>query len=514
MRDWLSHRAATTPETGALITARDGESWDYDRLDREVERTAGTLAAWGVDRGDHVGVVSEPRREVVVLAHAAMRLGAVFVPLSDRLTTRELGPQIDTADLSVLLCSADTEREAVVAADGTPVASFDSPEAERVEAVGDWSPATCEPASWTRSDRQLLLFTSGTTGTPKAVELTVGNLEASVVSSAFRLGSTPSDRWLVTLPLHHAGGLVPLFRATMYGNPIVLREEFQPGPATDDIGRYDVTGVSLVPTMLSRMLDARGTLPDCLRVVLLGGAPAPERLIERCGDYSIPVHPTYGMTEAASQVATARPGEAFDRADTVGRPLFMTEVAVLDGEGNVLPRGETGELAVSGPTVTRGYYGNPEATRGAFEDGRFRTGDVGYRDEDGYVYVLNRVDDRIITGGENVEPGEVVDVLLGHPGIEDAAVVGVPDPVWGERVGALIVADDLDTAAVEGFCRERLAAYKLPRVVAFTDEIPRTHSGTVDREAARDRLESAAAAPDDGGPFDWPADDRDEAARE
>ncbi|QIB78464.1 o-succinylbenzoate--CoA ligase [Haloferax volcanii] len=495
MRDWLSHRVAATPDRQALIHAATGDSWTFRELDALVDETAGQLAALGVKAGDHLGVVLTPGIDYVRLIHAATRLGAVLVPLSDRLTADEIARNVELADVTTLVCGESTESTAVEATTDVPVVSVDDPRWEGVINLSSIAPKRVEPAGWSLSETMLLLFTSGTTGTPKAVKLTMGNLLANAVAGAFRLGVSRDDRWLVTLSLHHMGGIGPILRGPLYGTTVVLREGFDAGGAADDIGKYDVTGVSLVPTMLTRMLDSRGTLSDSLRVVLLGGAPAPDELIERCRNYSVPVHPTYGMTETASQVATATPREAFDDVGTVGRPLYFTDLRVVDEGGTPVEPGTPGELVVSGPTVSPGYYRNPEATADAFSDAGLRTGDIGYRDDDGLLYVLNRKDDRIITGGENVDPGEVAAVLRDHPDVDDATVLGVPDAEWGERVAALVVPADPenppDDEDLDDFCRERLAGFKCPRLVATADELPRTVSGTVDREAVRERLVAA-----------------------
>ncbi|RDI70592.1 o-succinylbenzoate--CoA ligase [Halopelagius longus] len=499
MRDWLSHRVRASPDATALILASTGESWTFAELDSMVEETAARLAALGVESGDHLGVVMETRVAYVRLLHAAMRLGVTLVPMGDGLTAGELRSQAETADVTAVVCGSATEGRAVEAAGEAPVVSVDPPATDEVSALEDASPESFEPASWELDDAQLLLFTSGTTGDPKAVTLTTLNLLSSAVASAFRLGFDPADRWLVALSLHHMGGIAPVLRMPLYGMTVVLRPEFRAGPTADDIERHEVTAVSLVPTMLRRMLEKRGTLSESLRVVLLGGAPASAELIERCRNYSVPVYPTYGMTETASQIATARPKEAFRNVGTVGRPLYWTDLTVVDESGAPVERGETGELVVSGPTVTPGYYGDEAATTEAFCEYGLKTGDAGYLDAEGRLYVLNRVDDRIITGGENVEPGEVVDVLRSHPDVRDAAVVGVPDPEWGERVGALVVRDseELTRDGVEEYARERLAGFKLPRIVAFADELPRTVSGTVKRDAVRERLEAVAEDEDE-----------------
>ncbi|WP_066415075.1 o-succinylbenzoate--CoA ligase [Halorubrum aethiopicum] len=580
MRDWLSHRVVSSPDEAGLIRAEDGEAWTYADLDRLVSETAGRLAVHGISEGDRLGVLTPPYVGTVGLVHATMRLGATLVPLGTELTPRELGERVERAGLDAVVCAESTESNALDAVEDVPVLSVDEPTDATVTAVHDVDPDPVDPAEWTFDDTLCILFTSGTTGAPKPVPLTAGNLYSSAVASAFRLGVDPEDRWLVSLALHHMGGLAPVYRAVLYGSTLVLREGFDPGGTADDIDRYDVTGVSLVPTMLERMLDRRGTLSDSLRVVLLGGAPAPEELIERCRDYSIPVYPTYGMTEAASQVATATPSATRDRPETVGRPIFGTDVVVVDEEGDPVDAGETGEIVVDGPTITPGYLG-PGATGEEFGPHGLHTGDVGSLDEDGYLYVFNRLDDRIISGGENVEPGEVSDVLRGHPAVDDVAVVGLEDDEWGERVGALVAvgdrsaasranagredaipgddraadategdgplgidedaggngetdaeddpeddgdpeagaatdgdadsaaadsptaddedpstADHLDDSLLE-FARERLAGFKIPKTVAYTDELPRTVSGTIDRDAVRERLREMGHDPRD-----------------
>ncbi|WP_144921446.1 class I adenylate-forming enzyme family protein [Halorubrum salsamenti] len=555
MRDWLSHRVVSSPDHTALIRAEDGEAWTYTDLDRLVSETAGRLVAHGIEADDRLGVLTPPYVGTVGLVHAAMRIGATLVPLGQELTERELAERVGRADLDAVVCAEPTEGAALGAVDecdvaaDVPVLSVDDPGAEDVTAVHGVDPEPVDPPEWMDSDVLCILFTSGTTGDPKPVPLTAGNIYSSAVASAFRLGVEHGDRWLVSLSLHHMGGLAPVYRSVLYGTTLVLREGFDPGGTADDIDTYDVTGISLVPTMLQRMLDRRGTLSDTLRVVLLGGAPAPDELIERCRDYSVPVYPTYGMTESASQITTATPRQTRDRLGTVGRPLFGTDVTVVDEDGTPVEPGEAGEIVIDGPTVTPGYIdGTSEGPDSALDRSSFgphglHTGDVGRFDDEGSLYVLNRLDDRIITGGENVEPGEVVDVLREFPAIDDAAVVGIDDDVWGERVSALLAVGDrfrddatvgdesdagggdeagaADSGAHDGaasgdaadggdgdddgptesdvpplvdeerlvsFARDRLAGFKIPKSVAYADDLPRTLSGTVDREAVRQIL--------------------------
>jgi O-succinylbenzoic acid--CoA ligase len=543
MRDWLSYRAGIDPGREALADATTDTSYTFGTLDTLVDDLAGRLAAVGVDTGTHLGAVLRPCVEYACLIHAAMRLGATLVPMGDGLTARELSTQVAAADVDTIICGDTTEDAvagAVAALDcgsadagatgNTPggiitVATVDQSERGGIDPLSAVTAESVSPASWSLDDTQLILFTSGTTGDPKPVRLTTGNLLASAAASAFRLGFAPDDRWLATLPLHHTGGISPILRMPIYGTTVVLRDGFDAGDAADDLESYDATAVSLVPTMLRRMLDCRGTLAESLRVVLLGGAPAPTELIERCRDYSVPVFPTYGMTETASQIATARPAEAFETPESVGSPLFLTEVRIVDDAGDPLPAGESGEIVVDGPTVTPGYYGTSAVTGGSFG---LHTGDIGVFDESGSLTVLNRLDERIVTGGENVDPGAVATALTAHPDVVEAAVVGVPDAEWGERVSALVVpgsgvsTPDSDTEPgvdsslnredVLEFARDRLAAHKLPKTIRFAESMPRTVSGTVDRAAVRDRFagEGNSGADDDGGENDGEKDDTDD----
>ncbi|WP_248896680.1 o-succinylbenzoate--CoA ligase [Haloplanus halobius] len=492
MDDPLTYRADSTPDATALIAADRDDRWSVADLDVAVERTAGRLAALGVRPGDRLGMCLPTRPAAVRIVHAALRLGAVLVPLGPRLTAPELADRLDRADVTTLVCGAST---AATAAEATadepslPVVSVDDADSDRVTALGSRTPDAVVPHDWRLETTLVAPFTSGTTGAPKAVALTLRNLLASAVAAAFRIGFARDETWHVALPIHHVGGLTPLIRMPLYGMTVVLRESFDADAIADDIEAYDVTATSLVPTTLSRLLDATsGSLGPSLRAVLLGGAPASEALLNRCRDRDVPAFPTYGMTETASQIATATPAEAAARPGTVGRPLLWTDLSVRDDAGDELPPGDIGEFVVSGPTVSPGYL---DAERDVFGPHGLRTGDVGYRDEDGYVWVIGRTDDLIVTGGENVAPDEVTDALLSHPDVADAAVVGLPDDEWGERVAALVVpraGAALSAGDIESHCRERLAGYKCPRTIRLADAVPRTDSGTVDRDAVRKRL--------------------------
>ncbi|MDQ2048910.1 class I adenylate-forming enzyme family protein [Natronolimnohabitans sp. A-GB9] len=502
-RDLLSHRTATTPDRTALIDDETGRTWTYRDLDRRVDRTAADLesALETDEEAVRIGILMDTRPAFVTVFFAAMRTGVTVVPLNVRETVAELSEKVDRTDPSVLVCECDTESAALEVSrstDSVPVLSVDTPATDTVaelpteaSSTGESSTAVAvDPVALEPAETLVILFTSGTSGEPKAVRLTVGNLVASATASAFRLGVDPADRWLCCLPMYHMGGLAPVVRSTLYGTTVVLQRTFDRHETKRVLAEYDCTGVSLVPTMCKRLLEAGWEPTDALRFVLLGGAPATTELLERCRDAGVPVYPTYGMTETASQIATATPAETASHEGTVGRPLVATDVTVVDEDGDPLPAGETGEFVVSGPTVTPGYC-SAAATESAFDEHGLQTGDIGYRDDDGRLWVLNRRSDRIVTGGENVDPGAVLAALRAHPDVEDGAVVGLEDPEWGERVAALVVPTDdvdIDLGSLLAHCEDRLAGFKRPKTIGVADSLPRTASGTVDREAIRERL--------------------------
>jgi O-succinylbenzoic acid--CoA ligase len=304
-------------------------------------------------------------------------------------------------------------------------------------------PVAIEPPPGTRT----VIFTSGTTGRPKPVYLTAANHEASAIASAWNLGVHPEDRWLCCLPLWHVGGLAIPIRSAIYGTTAVLHDGFDAGRVRAEIESGEVTLVSLVATMLRRLIDAGLSEWPALRGALVGGGPIPRTLLDWADDTGFPLIPTYGMTETASQVVTGH------------RPLLGVDVRIGDG----------GEILVSGPMVAPGAC-DP--------DGWLHTGDRGRLDGDGRLFVEGRLDDVIVTGGENVAAAEVEEALLAHPAVADAAVAGRPDPEWGEAITAFVV---LSGAATDdellNHCRERLPGFKVPKTVERRAELPRNAAG-------------------------------------
>jgi o-succinylbenzoate---CoA ligase len=463
MLDFLTLSTRATSDSIALIYG--GEKWTYAGLNEQCNR----LSA-GLQPNIHIGVLMSNRPEYVILIHALVRLNAVLIPLNTRLTPAELGYQVQKS------------RCALVVYDDTTAIKADTLACPKIH-INDLSGESLH------LERELdltaphaIVFTSGTTGSPKGAVLTYSNHFYSATASAFRLGIMPGDRWLLCLPLFHVGGLAVVMRSALYVTTIVLHDGFDVDAVNHAIDTQNITIVSLVPTMLYRLLEARNDrpFPPSLRLVLLGGAAASPQLIERCHRLNVPIAPTYGLTEANSQVATITPPEARRKPGTVGKPLPFTKIRIVDENGNTLPAGEYGEIVVSGPTIMAGYYDEPQAIR----NGELYTGDIGYLDKDGDLWLIQRRSDLIVSGGENVYPVEVETVLRQHPAVEDVCVVGIPSVEWGQQVAAaVILRHDTTLEDLLTFARQSLAGYKLPRKIRFVGSFPQTSSGKIQRVA-------------------------------
>jgi O-succinylbenzoic acid--CoA ligase len=484
--DWLDSAAASRPDRVALRFGN--EQWTYSELRHAVDTAGSILSREQREIPYRIGVLASNRPGVVFAFHAARRLEAEFVPLNWRQTIGELAWQVQDAGISVLVADEERLASARDMAEGpripvTPIADIEIP------------PTTCEVGPLRLVDLQrnaAVLFTSGTTGRPKGAQLTHGNLWSSAVASALHLGHHRNDVWLATLPLYHIGGLSILFRAVVTATPVVLHDRFdaeRANAAIDD----GATLVSLVPTMLQRMIEQRGDAPYpvSLRTVLLGGSATPPGLVVESIQRGIPIAPTYGLTETASQVTTLLPERVANKPGSSGQPLPGTQVRIATVIGATNGE-EFGHIEVRGPTVFAGYLGREEPQSQMTAEGWFRTGDLGYLDGEGYLYVLDRRDDLIVSGGENVSPAETERILLEHPNVSDAAVVGLPDARWGNRPVAVVVWQGDPTAAEDvliRYCRERLAGYKVPARVHIASTLPRSPSGKLLRRQVRASLE-------------------------
>jgi O-succinylbenzoic acid--CoA ligase len=337
------------------------------------------------------------------------------------------------------------------------------------------------------SATQAILYTSGTTGTPKGAIITYGMQWWNAIGSVLNLGHRPDDRWLACLPLFHIGGLSILMRSVIYGISVIVHSKFDPVAVNKSLWEDKVSIISVVTVMLQRMLDAQDAYPPTLRCVLLGGGPAPRSLLEDCAERNIPVVQTYGLTEACSQAVTLAPADALRQLGSAGRPLLPVQLRIMSN-GQPTPPYEPGEIFLKGPTITPGYADRPEATAAAFSDGWLATGDIGYLDEEGYLYVLDRRIDLIISGGENVYPAEIEAVLMTHPDVIEAGVCGQDEAEWGQIPIAFVhmkPGSGVSAEKLMSYVQERLARYKQPRAIYLVDQLPRSSSGKLLRRALR-----------------------------
>lgn len=491
MPDWLLRRATVVGDTPA-VRSGDDLALTFADLHQQATDMAQRLHGLGIVQGTRVAVLMHNSPTFVVLIHALIKLGAVLVPLNTRLTAAEIAWQIGDVHAQLLLHDLRNAHLAAEASSALPaVLRVCTTHGADVVALADLKPhAFPQRDQLDLAATHSIIYTSGTTGTPKGVLLSYGNHWWNALGSALNLGTHTDDCWLAVLPLFHVGGLAIVLRSVIYGVPLLVHERFDAQAVNEVIDRDGVTLVSLVANMLTRMLDARADkpFPSTLRAVLLGGGPAPLPLLERCAQLGVPVVQTYGMTETASQAATLPPVDALRKLGSVGKPLMHLDLRI-EHEGVEAPPGVAGQIVVRGPSVTSGYAERPDATAKSIRDGWLQTGDIGYVDADGYLYVLDRRDDLIISGGENVYPAEVEAALLAHPAVVEAGVVGLPNPRWGQRVvAAVVVQPDARVTADEliSFCGTRLARYKLPTTIHFLPTLPRNAAGKLLRRTLRD----------------------------
>lgn len=490
MQDWLAARTQASPHATALVIGQ--ESWSYAALDRFVAGQCVGLLDHGLAAGQRVAALLPNGLAYVGLIHALARLGVVLVPLNIRLTATELNWQLAQSECHFLVYSAETAALATQLLEnhdcrGVDVDACTWQGAQGVVSVGYGRHAFQLDAP------QAIVFTSGTTGHPKGAVLSYANHFWSATASSYRLGLIPTERWLSCLPLYHVGGLAVVFRSCLYGTAIVLHERFDLEQFNASLEQDQITLTSVVPTMLHRLLALRAgqPWPRTLRHILLGGAAATPELLAAALASAAPVATTYGLTEAASQVATMRPEAVRQKSGSVGKPLMFTSVRIVDETGASLPPGEKGEIVVQGPTVMAGYYHNPTATAATLRKGELYTGDIGLLDADGDLWIVQRRSDLIVSGGENVYPMEVEAVLRQHPAVAAVCVVGLPDAEWGEQVAALVECRpgmQVTAAELQAFGRQQLAGYKQPRLITFIDALPQTASGKVERRTVAAHL--------------------------
>ncbi|GLV52286.1 acid--CoA ligase [Thermobispora bispora] len=483
--DLLGKGAELSPDSTALVDTLSGREFDYATASERAGRAARYLSeGLGVRPGDRVAVLSGNRVELMELLFACGRLGALLIPLNWRLSADELAGIMADCTPTVLI-SDDTHAEKALRLDGNAVRFGADYERALAEADPIWG-----PTEWPdEKDPWYLLYTSGTTGRPKGVIQTYGMAVVNHLNIGVAIGLTSADTTLNVLPMFHTGGINLYTMPTLIvRGTAIIQHEFDAALALRLLSERATVffGVPTVYQMLYDHPDFATTDLSRVRSWSSGGASMPVPLLHKLAEKGVVVRQGMGMTETGPTIFLIDEAHALSKAGSVGKPQAFTEVKLVDRNGD--PADE-GEMLVRGPGVTPGYWNQPEATRAAFtEDGWLRTGDVARRDEDGYYTIVDRVKDMYISGGENVYPAEVEKVLLTHPAVAEAAVVGVPDDRWGEVGKAYLVVRagmTVDADEIRAFCKERLAGYKVPKHVEVIEALPRNATGKVLKDRLR-----------------------------
>jgi acyl-CoA synthetase (AMP-forming)/AMP-acid ligase II len=502
---FVSKRALLNPDLDALVDLDTGRRFTFAELNDRVNRTAHLLADNGVERGGRVALLMMNSVEFEESYFAIAKLGATAVPLNWRLVADELA--FIVADAGATHIVFGTEFADVVAnlrdrGGETSLATF----IQVGDDVGPWALdyAAVQAAASNEevdvetdiNDLLYIMYTSGTTGLPKGVMHSHETALWAILTIDATADQHFGDRYLVALPLFHVGALTPAVGACFAGVTQLVMRTFDPVKAWQYIVDERCTTGLLVPAMLQFMLQTRPADIDLrlLRWIMSGASPVPVTLIEAYAELGIEIHQVYGLTESCGPVCLISPDEALARAGSTGKEFFFTKVRIVDEDGNDVPPDTPGELICRGKHVMVGYLNRPEETAKTITDGWLHTGDIAVVDKDGYVSIHDRIKDMIISGGENVYPAEIENVLLGHPHIADVAVIGRPSERWGETPLAVVVRrdDSLTESDVLTFTEGKLARYKRPTGAVFIDEIPRNPSGKPLKRLLRDRFPDAA----------------------
>src|ERR1044072_4395166 len=488
LRELLEARAAAAPDKVFLFSEADGRRFTYREFDAAVNRAANMLTVHGVGKGDVVSLLLPNSAEYVVAYFACFKLGALAGPVNSLLKSEEMAYVVGNSEAKLLLYS--TQFEAQVSELKGEVETL-----RETLVFDDVSAATegqrDEPGVWgetvlTRDDEAIIIYTSGTTGKPKGCLLTHGNLLANARQIVERLGFDENERLLTIMPLFHMNAVSVTTMSALYaGSSTVTSTRFSASRFWEIVSEYNVTSFGSVATMLSMLLKTypegvpEGLSAERLRFAMCGSAPVPAEVMRRFEEtFNCLVVEGYGLSESTCR-STFNPPDKRRRPGSCGLPIG-NDMRVVDEDDRDVPDGELGEIVLRGENILKGYFKNEAATATAFRNGWFHTGDIGYRDADGFYYIVDRKSDMIIRGGENIYPREIDEVLYQHPQIAAAAVIGVSDQLYGEEVSAVVVLKDdakVSEEEVIEFCKARLADYKCPKTVRFVADIPKGPTG-------------------------------------
>ncbi|HXQ70260.1 MAG TPA: AMP-binding protein [Pyrinomonadaceae bacterium] len=474
----LQQRASAAPEKVFLLSEADKRQFTYREFEQAVARAAGMLAAHGIGKGDVVSLLLPNSVEYIVAYFACWQLGALAGPVNGHLKQQEIEYVVSNSESKLMLVNSEFLPK--VESIEIPRVVFDN---EREASHGFDGQGTDKI---TPEDEAIIIYTSGTTGKPKGCLLTHGNVTANARQISSWLGFNENDRLLTMMPLFHMNAVsVTTMSALHAGGSTVVSPKFSASRFWNIVSEYQITSFGSVATMLSMLLSTypdgvpEGLKTDQLRFAMCGSAPVPAEVLRRFEEtFKCLVVEGYGLSESTCR-STFNPPDERRRPGSCGLPIG-NEMRVVDEDDREVPDGELGEIVLRGENILKGYFKNEVATEAAFRNGWFHTGDIGYRDPEGFYYIVDRKSDMIIRGGENIYPREIDEVLYQHPQIGAAAVIGVPDELYGEEVAAVVVlkpGEKISEQEVMEFCKARLADYKCPKTVRFVEDIPKGPTG-------------------------------------
>ncbi|MGD8966347.1 MAG: long-chain fatty acid--CoA ligase [Anaerolineae bacterium] len=501
--DWIKRHAERTPDKLALVNAHTGRTLTYAQFNERANRLASFLkGTLSIEPGDRVSILAKNSSEYYEVLFACGKTGAILNTLNWRLAVPELAYIVNDCAPRALIYEPEFaeivgELRPQIDCEFYVVLGDEAPQSEWTyeSALQAGSAQGVDVGRLEYTDTWAILYTSGTTGRPKGAQVTYGNFFYNAIGIGQAIDLTSQDVNLNVLPTFHAGGLGlyagPTFHA---GGTVVVMRSFDPGQFLRLMGEWKVTALLLVPSiylMLAQFPEFDEYDLSSVRHWGSGGSPLPPALVREFAEKGIIIQQGFGMTETGPTVFIIGKEDAVRKAGSVGKPVLHTDVCIKDREGNVLGPNQVGELCVRGGNVISGYWNRPEATARAIEDGWLHSGDAATYDDEGFYYIVDRWKDMFISGGENVYPAEVENVIYDHPAVAEVAVIGVPHPKWQEVGRAITVVKEGHTvteAEVIDFCRGKLARYKIPKSVVFVEALPRTAAGKVLRRELRAKL--------------------------